>query len=316
MKVETKYISILLGFFYCLSIIWNRLFRTRKPVDLFTEYNTIRIGVYLCLFLVSIMMVIYFVRQALEISSKGIFIKNLLEKPSIIALRYYLQEYILNGPKNLYEWLYIRIYIKPTIDTCCRFMLDYHIGEKPLILKSIILSILSIRLVVCIAFIHGIFFLHNFNYFFKCLVLLLVPILFSIFLYSIKYLATDNKEAIETFIHIKEDPDNEDGWIISRTEEYSYLSDEQVTGNAKMWERYCYAKSTIEYYYILDVEIKLYFNIFYYSFYAIGWGYILYRIYLNEYISLSVEVFEWLWIIQDMEEPFSLTNIYKSTNQQ
>jgi hypothetical protein len=60
-----------------------------------------------------------------------------------------------------------------------------------------------------------------------------------------------------------------------------------------------------------DKRIK-YLKVLIFSTYFICWSYIL----ITSLHTLPHDAFQWLWTIQDMEEPFSLTNIYKSTNQQ
>jgi len=195
-KTLLKNISIIFGLLCCLFILWSRLLRTRKSVDLFTDYNIIRISIYFSLFIVSIILIIYFVCQVFEISSKRAFLKSLLEKPRVVSMIFFIQEYIRNAPKNLYEWLYLYIKIRPTIDRCCKFIQKYSIGDKPAIIRIIILSTTSFRVIVCMIFIYAVFHLNNLSYFYNSLPLLLIPVLFSIFLYSINHLATNNKKQL------------------------------------------------------------------------------------------------------------------------
>jgi hypothetical protein len=277
-----KYISIIIGFLLCLLVFWNRLLRTRKSIDLFTEYNLIRICIYACLFIGSFFIVIFFIKKLLNITSKMLLFQQILERPLVISLIAFIKEYILNAPKNLYEWLYIYVKIRPAIDACCKFIQKNHIDERPTIIKIIVISMASFRIVLCLVFIHGVFCLHKLTYFYTCLAFLLIPVLFSIFLYSIKHLATNNKAAIQTFVNIQEDP-TDGGWIISRTQKYSYYTDEQLASWGNYWAVYLYAIETIDHYYMLENKTKGYIYIFMYTFYGIGWGYILYRIYLNEY---------------------------------
>lgn len=296
-----KNISIIIGFLFCLFILWNRLLRSRKPVDLFTEYNIIRICIYFSLCIVSMILIIYFVCQVFAISSKRAFLKSLLEKPRVVSIISFIQEYILNAPKNLYEWLYLYIKIRPIIDECCKFIQKYSIGDKPAIIMAIILSTASFRVIVCMIFIYAVFYTNNLSYFYNSLPLLLIPVLFSIFLYSIHHLATNNKKAIQTYVRFTYDT-SDNNWIISRTQEYVYFTDEQLTNCGNDWVTYLYSIETLDDYSKIDKDIKVYVNISCYSLYAIGWGYTLYRIYLN---NSGSEAFQWLWIIQDIVEPFS-----------
>jgi hypothetical protein len=283
MKIKAKYLSILLGLFYCLFILWNRLLRLRNPVDLFTEYTTFRILIYFFLLVLSIILFFYYIKKLFNIQPKLILLKRILEKPLFISLNIIIQEYILNAPKNLYEWFYERIKIRPFIEQCCGFIHEYTFNQKKYFMYILIFFMASFRIVLCFLFLHGVFYLHKLTYFYKGLIFLLIPMCFSILLFSIDHLSKINKVYIESLI-LFEPNETQDGWIISRKDENDLeLTEEIMDYHAEMWFDYLYAIMTIDNYNSLEQKVKSYVNTFCYGFYAIGWGYILYRIYLNEY---------------------------------
>jgi hypothetical protein len=281
MKISARYLSILLGLFYCLFILWNRLLRKRNPIDLFTEYTTFRIVVYSCLCILSLLLVVHYLRKLLDIQPKLNFLKGIVEKPWFITLSIIIQEYVLQAPKNLYEWLYERIKIRPFIEQCCGFMHEFTLHKNKYLMITVILFMATFRIIVCLFFVYGVFLLHNLIFFYKSLIFLLIPMLFNLLLFSIDHLAKINKAYIASFI-LFEGNETRDGWIISRKDENDLeLTEEIMDYHAEMWFAYLYAIMTIDTYHTLENKVKPYIYIFCYSLYAFGWGYILYHIYLK-----------------------------------
>lgn len=303
MKIRAKYLSILLGLFYCIFILWNRLIRTRHPIELFTEYTILRICIYTSLCILSIILVFFYLKKLLNVQPKG-FLKQLLEKSWVTSLNNLIIEYVLDAPKNLYEWLYERIKIRPIIESFT-LLIHQNALNNSYFTRIVPLLMISFRPLLCFLFLHGVFHLHKLTYFYKGLIFLLIPLGFNILLFSIDHLSKINKAYIEALI-LFEPNETQDGWIISRKDD-NELSEEDMDYHAETWLLYLYAIMTLDAYYSSEQKIKPFINIFCYSLYAIGWGYILYRIHLNESGS---NAFEWLWVIQDIEDPFSLTNLH------
>lgn len=284
-KARAKELSIILGLFFIVFILWNRLIRTRQPIDLFTEYTITRLVVYFCLFIGSILIVFFFIRKILNINSKMLLLKRLLEKPLLISFISFVQEYILNAPKNLYEWLYERIHIRDRMTPIGQFIYYHNLNERPYKMKLILGFFYSFQILLCLTFIHNIFVLHKLTYFYKALILLIIPMLFRLLIFMQYNLSTKLKQNIETFIDFVPKESN-DGWVISRTEAYKdnpNLTDAKMDFYASYWYMYIHSLMSIDHFHRLEAKIKPYINIFCYSLYALGWGYILYRIYLNEY---------------------------------
>jgi hypothetical protein len=281
MKIKAKYLSILLGLFYCLFILWNRVLRTRHPIDLFLEYTIFRICIYLILLLLSIILLFYYLRKIANILPKR-FVRYLLEKAWVISIIQWITEYILNAPKNLYEWLYERIKIRPLIDSFTVIIYNNALNNS-YFAKIVLILMISFRPILCLVFLHGVFSLHKLTYFYKGLIFLLIPLCFTLLLFSIDHLSKINKAYIESLI-LFEPNETQDGWIISRKDENDLeLTEADMEYHAETRLLYLYSIMTIDNYNSLEQKIKPYVNTFCYGFYAIGWGYILYRIYLNEY---------------------------------
>jgi hypothetical protein len=309
MQIKAKYLSILLGLFYCLFLLWNRLIRTRKPIHLFMEYNMIRIFIYLCLCIMSLFLVLFFIRKLLHIKPKMLLLKQLLEKPSMITFMAFIEEYILNAPKNLYEWVYEHIHIRDRMTLIGQFIYYQKFNENPYKMRIIIGFLYSFQLIICLTFIHNIFLLHKLTYFYKVLLLLLIPMFFRLLLFMQYDLSKKLKNNIETFMTFVPNESN-DGFIMDRADNHKdnqNLTKERMDYFASYWYMYLYCLMSIDHFYRLEDKAKPYVYIFCYSLYALGWGYILYRICLND---SSSDTFQWLWTIQNREEPFSLTNLF------
>lgn len=306
MQTKFKYLSILLGLFYCLFILWNRLLRNRKPFDLFTEYNVIRVCVYLCLCIGSFIIVVFFIRK-LFVTPKNFLLRRLLEKPWLIRLITFVEEYVLNAPKNLYEVFYTQIPITDKMTKVGQFIYYQNFNERPYKIKLIIGILYGFQLFLCLIFIHNVFFLHKLTYFYKSLPLLLIPMLLRLLLFMQYDLSTKSIKNIEVFIKFIP-KDCNTGWIMFRTDAYKEnpnLTNAKMDAYASYWYMYIHSLMSIDHFHRLENKAKPYVYIFCYSLYALGWGYILYRIYLNDSGS---DAFQWLWVIQDIENPFSLTN--------
>jgi hypothetical protein len=316
MQIKLNYLSILLGLFYCLWILWNRLFRSQEPINLFTEYTTRRVIVYSLLFIGSILLVLFFIRKLFNLTSKMLLLKSLLNKPKLISLLSFVQNDILNAPKNLYEWVYERVHIRDRMTPIGQFIYYQNFNEKPYKMKFIIGFLYSFQILICLTFFHNVFLLNKLTYFYKILILLLIPMLLRILIFIQYNLSAKLKKNIETFIKFVPKESN-DGWVMYRTDAYKdnpNLTKAKMDYYASCWYMYIHSLMSIDHLYHLEKKIKPYVYIICYSLYTVGWGYILYRIYLNEYGSLPmlpVNAFEWLWIIQDIEEPFSLTMLTK-----
>jgi hypothetical protein len=325
MKIVTfgKNISILIGLLYVLFILYNRLIRERLPRNILLDYNNLILLSYFLLFFTSLFIIIFYIREILKIKAKFRILNKLIEIPIMEKIfrlgADMVINYILKGPKNLYEFLYKRIKIRPIIDIICKKICDWDLNENIIFLYFILIYKYIFIFTIAVIFSIEVFYFSYFKYFYKSLLYLLIPLLIDLFLFIIYNLADKNKNVIEEWINF---PVNEkgDGFNMRLNIENKDNPLLQINGDEKIlletihfhyttWYRYLYSKMTIDNFYTIEKKYKPFMYIIIYSIYGIGWGYILYRIYLNEYGSLLVDAFQLLWTIEDIEEPFSLNNI-------
>ena len=137
-----KNTSIFIGLLYILLIIWNRLIRERLPRDIFIDYNYYILFAYFLLFFSSLYIVIYSIREILKIHAKFRLLNKLIEIPIFEKIfrigADIVINYILKGPKNLYEFLYKKVKIKPFVDNLCEKIVKFNLYENKLFIPLII----------------------------------------------------------------------------------------------------------------------------------------------------------------------------------
>ena len=137
-----KNISIFIGLLYILLIIWNRLIRERLPRDIFIDYNYYILFAYFLLFFSSLYIVIYSIREILKIHAKFRLLNKLIEIPIFEKIfrigADIVINYILKGPKNLYEFLYKKVKIRPIVDFLCKAINFISLNEKSYLLSLLL----------------------------------------------------------------------------------------------------------------------------------------------------------------------------------
>src|SRR5580693_9456017 len=201
-----KYISILFGIFFVLLIIWNRLIRDRLPREIFTDYSSFFISIYIILFCTSVYIVIYSLREIFSIVPKyKILNKLLIDFPLVEKIFRKLADWVINiiltGPKNLYEFVKKRIYIKPIIDKICKKITILGLNEKPIVLYILLLIKYSFIFYVCFIFFIDVFIFNYLSYFYKSFLLLFIPLIIDLILFMIYNLAKKNSSIIKEWIN-------------------------------------------------------------------------------------------------------------------
>lgn len=287
-----KYFSIFLGLLYCIFIIWNRLIREKLPRDLFSNYSTLLLYLYTFIFIICLYICIYNVRIIFNITSTYRLLNRLLRIPIIEKFSnkivFVWELYIISAPKNLYEYLYNYIYIRPLIETLCHFINTHAIKLKRIQIFIIIFRY-SFLFLLAIIFIHDVFYLNRLIYFYKYICLLIIPILFDLFIFIIYNLSKKNKKIIEERIvmkpiyeenivryEIKLNLENTEN-VLLKIKDQKYL-EECLIYNSNSLHNYFVACNIIDSYHELEKKIKPYIYFFIYSLYAIGWGYVLFNI--------------------------------------
>ena len=93
----------------------------------------------------------------------------------------------MNAPKNIYNYFYMFIYIRPFIWSCAQF-LHIHFEMKPII-PYICFFILP-RFIIAIVLLIEVIFFNYIRCFYNLLGLLVIPLLFKIILYMIEHHST------------------------------------------------------------------------------------------------------------------------------
>lgn len=283
LKIILQILSILLGLFYCSFIIWNRLIRTRQLRDLILEVNTNIIVIYSILCVVTLILILYNIKLVLQIKTNPKIYAYIEKKPYILNTLSFIVRYIINAPKNLYEFLFQYIYMKPLMQYICYNMVENQsFYDKTKNLKIIIYSINILKLLVALIFIYDILYVGKFIHFFKFLPLLLMPIIFEVLLFMVYHFANIGRITISEWINMEANEENT-GYIVSLQKEYEndpVFTDEIMAYHANNWEAYVVSMITIDIYYEIEKKIKPFFNIINYTIYHIGWLYLLYNIYI------------------------------------
>jgi len=148
-----------------------------------------------------------------------VFLRHLLQKPWIVAFIAFIEEYILNAPKNLYEWFYKHVHIRDRMTPIGQFIYYQNFNERPYKIKLIIGFMYSFQILICLTFIHNVFLMHKLIYFYKALIVLLIPMSVRLLIFMQYHLSTKLKKNIETFVKFVPNESN-NGWIMYRTDAY------------------------------------------------------------------------------------------------
>ena len=127
MKTKNNFIlfieilSILLGFLFCLFVVWNRLIRERILRDLINDINSYLLNLYFFLFFLFIVLLLITIKKILKIETKNRFILWFFEKKVVVHFFSFIEEYIINSPKNFYAIIhnYIILKFQENFDNLC-----------------------------------------------------------------------------------------------------------------------------------------------------------------------------------------------------
>lgn len=267
--------SILLGLFIVIFLIWNRL-RVRLPKVLDGVYSLQQYVVFCFLFFIMCVLLFVSVKKILnyKLQPNGL-INKLFEIPGVTFIVGNIIIYIFNAPKNLYNWLYDYIIIRPFIETLGVKIWNY--DPYNINFKYMLFFTYSIRIFICVIFIIDIFYFHCLKYFYKSLILVLGLMIFRVCLYIIKDLSQKNKIYIETEYLIIEANETGDGFYVDPNKNYEeILTQKQIDVLSVNWVAYLANCMFVDKIYDYDSIYKKYIDFFCYSMYVVGWGYIIF----------------------------------------
>lgn len=204
MKINPNIPSFLFTFIFISFIFWNRLLRVRTPKDLthFLDLNLSSTFIFILFLLFACITSYYYLRYLKIIPKENSKLGKIVEKVSVKLQKYswynalslFFDTHIINGPKNTYEYLYERIYIRPLLNklqTFTVYILDSH---KEFIYLFIFVIL---RLIIPITFISEIIFYKQIKHFYMLLILLLIPLIIKFLLFFIEHNAIKNIESLE-----------------------------------------------------------------------------------------------------------------------
>lgn len=207
MKIKNNLIySFIFTLILVTFIIWNRLIRERLPrkVDYHETYNCYD-KIIIIIFCLYLSLFVYYLLTCLKVlprpqsKIKAFLIQNfiILEKKVFIQkILEFNKNIIIDGPANVYDFFYQFIYVKPFIWFCGK-KLSYYFQEKPF-LPYFIGFLLPKLIIVLVLFIEIMFF-NEINYFYKTLILYLIPLIFKIILYIIEHHSKDSLDLLDEF---------------------------------------------------------------------------------------------------------------------
>lgn len=206
-----KFISINIAVIYILFLFWNRVFRIRLPKNLDNNYSEIHVIIFTFLFLSCIFFLCFSIHKVISkmyLKKKGklsYYLSYIMET----KISKFLIEYLINAPKHLYELFYQYITFRPLIE---KFGIIVWNMDPYYYCKAILFIVYSLRIFVCIIFIIDIMYFKSFNYFYKSLIILLIPLIIKTSLYIIQDMSKKNKAYIEEEFLIIEVNETKDGY--------------------------------------------------------------------------------------------------------
>lgn len=214
------WLSIIFGNFLICLIIWNRFIRIRLPRDLVSmEWGSFIIIIGL-LFLLNIGMFIYYILKLYKIIPKenskitylitnidtNIRRFNILDR-LLNDIKLIIEQHVIYGPHRMYDKIYQR---NTKIASCLNKIIDL-MGAKLnrylwVLPKSnwalIVFYLISFtipQIIPPIIFMIEVVIYHHLDYFYKVLILLLVPLMANIFLFIFKHSLETRMRSIRKF---------------------------------------------------------------------------------------------------------------------
>lgn len=226
-KLFYKYKSIIslfiIGLLFFLWTIYNRLFRYRESSDLNFELN------YWKLFFYSYICILNITFLTLLILELLYRLKILKKKESYKETWYRrLGRAVLSFSrlmKNSLETFYNNTFRKPFhgfLDKCCYFVND----NQLLIAYGIPTLMFLSQYIVVLSLVIDVFYFNRFHYFYKTLILLIIPFLITIWMYCVKEYCNEGIEFFKTIVDIEViDQNNLDFSYLWISQKYPYTEE-------------------------------------------------------------------------------------------
>lgn len=197
---------IFFGFFLVLLLLWNRLIRTRLPTELNSNLNKLTIFIYT--FLLVCILIAFFYNILLLLKSSA-HKKNAF---SILWGKLYLLPYnplhiINNSLTALDAFIKNNMPIYNAHQSYGDFFIETLGLKCSKYTKTSLLILYLFKLVpqlfVCFLFFLDVTYFHRFDYFYKSLWLLILPIMMSYIIYSLRTLIVTNLDSLDSIMIFK-----------------------------------------------------------------------------------------------------------------
>lgn len=274
-KKVLEVISINLGLTYILFILWLRVIHKRLPVELDGNFDSITYGIYLMLFILSLIMFVYYLRKILGIKSKYKLLRIFLEYQSILKLVTFIKDYILNAPYNLYIYIYNKYDILNIIEQIGRFIWNYNLFKYT---KIIYIVICFLRFIIVFCFFFDVIIFNKFNFFYKSLILLFVILIIKAIIFVLKDISKDNRTYIsENYISVETTETKDSFYLEFQPHFVGEKTENVLQGHYIIWVCYTANCMFADNFYEYTEKYDKYINIIYYGIFTLGWGYIIYK---------------------------------------
>jgi hypothetical protein len=304
MKVD-NFIVLIIGFLITSFILWNRLFRIR--ISKVFEQNTYDILLLLAIIISCITcigIIIYSLRKILNILPKpNPWLIVILEHTYTSYILNIIRTYFTNAPRTLYEILYKQVPLKSFVETTGSYLV---VNVASHINYWYLLFYLTPRILVVIVFVIDIVYFKQLHFFYKFVILLIIPLISTVYLFILYNLSSKNASFIQSHLEFSDSLKDPNSYNVSvkdvqPTFEGAWnLKDIDLDTVTLLWEIYSNIRNFSQYITEYRDKNKPYENLVIYSAYLIGWSYYLWFI-----LDPSIDMFNFLSTIVNKEEPFS-----------
>lgn len=269
-------IKVFIALFLIIFILWNRLFRMRLPKDVFAlDVDVIHFILTIFLIFIFLLLLINAIFELLGLTNEiKVAKKGYLNKIFTV-----LEEYVFNSPKYLLNLISLKIDLKIFIEKPLSYLVAYFYYPK---IINFTLYIVPTMLLSTIFFVDLVCFF-RITYFYKILVLLLIPIIFKIILFIVDDFCNSYIFYLNHHIYFEKD-DNTKLVIVKPVVVTPMIPNALNTFEIQkhfnwlcaQWEIYTTIKNFCNKVYEAHNNIKYYVQVYNYTLYFLGWNYYLY----------------------------------------
>ena len=288
MKIKINFIkileifSIILGIFISLLILWNRVLRERLPRILDGNYEPYQMFVFVLLLFTSLFSIIISIKNILNIplEPKNKYIIKFIELELVKKISYYIYEYILKAPEHAGIWFFNTINIIDYIRDFGCFIWKQDPYKHT---KILVYSMYIIRIFVSIIFLIDVLIFHQFFYFYKIAILLIIPVLFKIFLFVIKDSSEFNRKYYtEHYIVVESNKEINKFEIDFHPSYKGDTSEAKLDHLGRIWFYFLANCMFVDHIKDYENATKYYISLMCNTLYIIGWLYIIYTFFILE----------------------------------